>query len=460
MNTNAVTTSPDSGLTDAELRATPVPVTGPLTDAELRATPVPIVAHGSTYRFSTNNTTSVQLGSGATYTGTIEPTGDDPSVSVLMVSDQNMLITIFQYIDVAGAQIASQIPFTVYANQGFARSFPVNGNYFRITVRNLGGSTTTTFKLDTAFGVIDTSDASGNVPVSQQVSYAQGNITTQNLVPNGIATANSAVEISLNGAAQLAIQTTGTYTGALSVQVTSDNSRWETITASSIVNQVTGAWTATIASATVGVFVIETGGFLKARVTGLAAMTGTAVVTLRTSYVPMGGITRPAAPGTNAIGAVTQSGTWTVMPGNTANTTPWLTNPLIPTVTTTGDTGAKTATGNGATQTNTTAKGALITFNIGTVSGTTPTCVFKIQGSADNGTTWVDIPNANTASITTAGAYGLLINKGIAAVAGVATTGTCAQINSQLPRTWRVVWTIGGTTPSFTITNVQVSYLF
>jgi hypothetical protein len=30
--------------------------------------------------------------------------------------------------------------------------------------------------------------------------------------------------------------------------------------------------------------------------------------------------------------------------------------------------------------------------------------------------------------------------------------------NTVLPRTWRLVWTIGGTTPSFTITNVQVTY--
>lgn len=37
---NITVTNP--GLTDTELRATPVPVSGPLTDTELRATPVPI----------------------------------------------------------------------------------------------------------------------------------------------------------------------------------------------------------------------------------------------------------------------------------------------------------------------------------------------------------------------------------------------------------------------------------
>lgn len=160
-----------------------------------------------------------------------------------------------------------------------------------------------------------------------------------------------------------------------------------------------------------------------------------------------------------ATAPVSQSGTWTVQPGNTANTTAWLANPLTPAVTTTGDTGAKTATGNGATITNATSKGAHIVVNMGAVTGTTPTCTIKVQGSADGGTTWYDIPSANTASLTATGVYGIMIYPGLAAVAGTTTSGTTAQVNSALPRTWRIVWTIGGTTPSFTITNVQVSYL-
>jgi hypothetical protein len=157
--------------------------------------------------------------------------------------------------------------------------------------------------------------------------------------------------------------------------------------------------------------------------------------------------------------AISPNNTPTVQIGNTANTTAILANPLTPAVTTTGDTGAKTATGNGATQTNATSKGAAILFNVGTVSGTSPTCVFKIQGSSDSGTTWYDIPGATTASLTATGAYGIMIYPGIAAVAGTTTTGTTATVSCALPRSWRAVWTIGGTTPSFTITNVQVSYL-
>ncbi|MDH4425074.1 MAG: hypothetical protein QE495_01355 [Acidovorax sp.] len=117
----------------------------------------------------------------------------------------------------------------------------------------------------------------------------------------------------------------------------------------------------------------------------------------------------------------------------------------------TGDTGAKTTTGNGATQTNFNARGATVAFNIGAVTGTSPTAVFKLQGSADGGTTWYDIPGAATASITASGVYVLQVYPGVAAVANAA-------VNGPLPRTWRAVWTLGGTTPSFTITNVQVAY--
>ena len=126
---------------------------------------------------------------------------------------------------------------------------------------------------------------------------------------------------------------------------------------------------------------------------------------------------------------------------------------------TTGDTGAKTANGNGATQTNVGNKGATIVFNIGTVSGTTPVFVGKIQGSTDGGTTWYDIPGATTGSIAATGVFAVTVYPGAPTVAGTSTsisgTASCGQ---PLPRTWRVVWTIGGTTPSFTITNVQVNY--
>ena len=293
----------------------------------------PTSLSGVTFNFSTVNSSSAQLAASATFTGIIEDTKNQPSISLLMVSDQNMIITVLQYIDLAGTKLVSSTPFTVYAGNNLAKSFPINGNYVNITVKNIGASTTTTFQLDTAFGIIDASDGSSNIPVAQVTQYNAGNITVQNSVPNGIATANSAIEISLNGASTLSIQTTGTYTGALSLQVTNDNSRWETVTSTSIVNMLTGAYVSTIASATIGVFQVEVGGFLKARITALAAVTGTAVITLRSSNsTSLVTIDNALPVGTNSIGNIgtvaTVSAVTTLQNGQTAHSSASTGSPL------------------------------------------------------------------------------------------------------------------------------------
>jgi len=135
--------------------------------------------------------------------------------------------------------------------------------------------------------------------------------------------------------------------------------------------------------------------------------------------------------------------------------------------TTTGDTGAKTTTFNGATQTNYDSVGAFITVRLGTVSGTTPTLTIAFQFSPDNGTTWHGLgPNLSnlTSSNQTAG---LLIgptnwSQTAGATPANLATATMTSItvwNMFLPRVWRLTYTIAGTTPSFTITAVDVNYI-
>lgn len=146
----------------------------------------------------------------------------------------------------------------------------------------------------------------------------------------------------------------------------------------------------------------------------------------------------PTAPSIGSLASLFNGSNWDRQRGNFASAT--------------GDTGAKTATGNGAAQTNFNARGAIVVFNVGTVSGTSPTCVFKLQGSADGGTTWFDIPGAATASLSASGVVALAVYPGVTPAANAA-------VSYPLPRTWRVVWTLGGTSPSFTITNIQVAYV-
>ncbi len=284
------------------------------------------------YVISTANSTVAQLGSGATFTGTIETVFNQQAASILLTSDQNGTLTLKQYIDAAGLRQTNSNVYTITAGTPFSRSFVVNGNYFNLTFQNNGGSATTTLNINTAYGTLPAATNFGNGPVSidevggtaitlgaktaaasfpvvlsSDVSNS-GNITTQNLVPAGTATANSAVLTgTLNGQNTLIIQVTGTYTGALSVQGTVDNTTWVTLTtAQTFTNAATSAQAATITSAAVGIFKVECSGYVQMRVTGLAAVTGTAVVTIRASNAgALTAFSGPIPTGTNTIGALT-----------------------------------------------------------------------------------------------------------------------------------------------------------
>ena len=107
----------------------------------------------------------------------------------------------------------------------------------------------------------------------------------------------------------------------------------------------------------------------------------------------------------------------------------------------TGDTGAKTATFNGATQTNYSARGAIITILMGTVTGTSPTCVPQLQWSPDGGTSWLSYGPAMT-TLTTSGNYAFLVyptnfsqTSGATPTNFATGTGQSVLINSILPRT-------------------------
>lgn len=127
---------------------------------------------------------------------------------------------------------------------------------------------------------------------------ATGTITTQNLVPAGAATTGSAVSIDLDSKGTVTIQVTGTYTGALSAQITTDGTNWVTPTNTVFKNMTTGANSVTIPSASVGIWQIEVIGHAKFRLSALAAVTGTATVALRaaanTSQVSVAGVSTAA----------------------------------------------------------------------------------------------------------------------------------------------------------------------
>lgn len=116
--------------------------------------------------------------------------------------------------------------------------------------------------------------------VAVEDSTATGAITTQNLNPNsGTATAASTISVVLDGQATVGVQVTGVYTGALTPQVTVDNANW--IAVASLTNANTNVTSATITSATVGIFQVPVTGYKAFRISANAAVTGTATVSLR-----------------------------------------------------------------------------------------------------------------------------------------------------------------------------------
>ena len=135
---------------------------------------------GTNYVPSTNNSTVAQLASLATFTGVIDNTFNQQAISILITSDQPGVITIKQYIDAGGTRKVPDIVIPHPAG-GFSRSITLNGNYTNLTYKNTGFATTTTLRIDTAFGTIPATTSLGN----SQVSLDEINGTAITARPDG-----------------------------------------------------------------------------------------------------------------------------------------------------------------------------------------------------------------------------------------------------------------------------------
>lgn len=110
---------------------------------------------------------------------------------------------------------------------------------------------------------------------------------------------------------------------------------------------------------------------------------------------------------------------------------------------------ARTTSGNGAALINYSgAKGLSVWVNVTAVSGTTPSCTFRLQWSPDNGTTWIDWDTTNLQSTAVTGVATVLLKVGQAQV-----NAANATKQDHIPRQVRLAWTISGTTPSFTFAS-------
>lgn len=190
-------------------------------------TNVPTSKNATVFLFSTNNSSTTQLAAGATFTGVIETALDQPSLSLLMTSDTDMIVTVRQFIDLAGTRAAPNIVFSVPANNGLARSLPLNGNYVQILAQNVGAATTTTFNINTAYGDILPADSSGALPTTELPLVIAGQAAQTAVVNNILTTTAGTAPIDVSGyrAASVQVVSTGTA-GTFIFEQSNDGTNW------------------------------------------------------------------------------------------------------------------------------------------------------------------------------------------------------------------------------------------
>jgi hypothetical protein len=124
------------------------------------------------------------------------------------------------------------------------------------------------------------------------------------------------------GFSAIMVQVTGTFVGTLTPSFSNDN----TIFVGANLQTVSSQATAPVqAITTAGIYLIPVIGRYF-RILSTAWTSGTATGTAWTLAQPIQDLGQRSVTVANTTLAVTQSGTWTVQPGNTANTTPWLTS--------------------------------------------------------------------------------------------------------------------------------------
>ncbi len=213
----------------------------------------------------------------------------------------------------------------------------------------------------------------------------------------------------------LSIHITGAFTGTLSFQGSNDNANWNSILLQD--SKGASANNTLLSSVTGGILAFGPIAyrFLRIRMTSYTSGTANGALELYTSSAVMTQL------------QAAQSGTWTVQPGNTQNTTPWLVNSPSSDLTVFAS-GAQTATQTQADQTNNTAKGIKVVLDMTNV-GAGPSVTLEIDGKDAASGKYYSILTG--AAVTTVSTNVYTVYPGLTASANVAA-------NDVLPHTWRV----------------------
>lgn len=191
------------------------------------ADPLPGRVAAYNYPISTVNSSTTQLAAGASFTGGIESAQDQPSLSILLTSDQPIKLTVRQFIDAGGTFAAPDIVLYVPGGVGFARSLTINGNFVRIIAQNTGPATTTTFNLNCAFGALGDADSSGQQPVTELPLVLDGAAAQTAVVNNILEPVAGANPTLVSGFRAAAVQVVSTGTGGTFIfEQSNDGVNW------------------------------------------------------------------------------------------------------------------------------------------------------------------------------------------------------------------------------------------
>lgn len=114
--------------------------------------PVRTTSTSKLYYNSTSNNTTTNLAAGVSFVGGWEDIFNQPALQVLIDCDQPVRVTIEQAIDAAGVNIVSKSEFVRAKSKDICECIQLNANYARVTVKNIGVSTTTVLSLNTTYG--------------------------------------------------------------------------------------------------------------------------------------------------------------------------------------------------------------------------------------------------------------------------------------------------------------------
>jgi hypothetical protein len=242
---------------------------------------------------------------------------------------------------------------------------------------------------------------------------------------------NGAVTVTTNGCGTIVFNVTGTWVATVQLEATTDGTNWFSTlyttsgTSAVVFVSITGPNT----------LIVPCGGYEQVRLRASTYASGTVAVAYNTGVGAniMQVISANAASFNNTS---TQGGTWTVQPGNTPNTTPWLANPTAANL-------SVTATGAAAAAVTLTLPAVAAQFHyISSLEIMAYTTVARVGTATPILVTSTNLPGSNVWTFATAAAIGSTDTKYFtfsnpykSSVVNTATTIVC-------PATTSVIWRV------------------